>query len=87
MSEVTIEIRDDSEASQLFGERDAILRKIEDVFGIKTSYREGILKLIGENKAVLKRAERAIREFQVVIRKGGHISFRDVDYAARGDVV
>lgn len=87
MAEITISIRDDSEASRLFGEHDAILRKIEDSFSIRTSYREGALKLIGKNKTVVKNAEKVIREFQLIIRKGGHITLRDVDYAAKGDVI
>lgn len=87
MSERIINIRNDSEARQLFGKHDEILRKIENTFGVKTAFRDGSLKITSEDDKALKSAERIISEFLVVLRDGGHFSLRDIDYAIKNENV
>ena len=83
MSEITIKIANDSEARSLFGEHDENLKKIEKKFGITSTFRNGDLKLLGDDKSSLKEASKIISEFLTVIREGGHFSSRDVDYAVK----
>lgn len=81
MSETIIQIRDDSEAKILFGKHDEILKKIEKKFDVTTLFRNGELKVMSKSKSALKNAERIINEFLIIIRKNGHLSPRDIDYA------
>jgi len=83
MDEVTIRINDDSEARIFFGKHDENLKKIESAMGVKTSFRHGNLRVSGGDSESLGETERIINEFLLVLRKGGHISPRDVDYALR----
>ncbi len=83
MSEVTIMLNNDSEAKMLFGRHDENLRKIEGHFAVTTVYREGLLRISSGEMSSLKDAEKFINEFLVVIRKGGHLSPRDIDYAVK----
>ncbi|MFQ5952834.1 MAG: PhoH family protein [Candidatus Omnitrophota bacterium] len=83
MSEITIRLTDDSEARSLFGKHDENLKKIEKNFSVKTTFRNGDLKLAGEEEPGLKNAGKIINEFLTVIRKGGHFSTRDIDYAIK----
>jgi len=83
MEEIIIRISDDSEARALFGKHDSNLRKIEKVFGITTAYRGGDLKVMAEGKDQLEKAKRILDEFLIIIRKGGHVSPRDIDYALK----
>lgn len=83
MSEATIQIRDDSEARTLFGKHDETLKKIEKAFGVKTAFRNGDLKVAGDEETYLSDVEKILNEFLVVIRKGGHLSSRDIDYAIK----
>lgn len=83
MSEVTIKINNDSEARTFFGKHDENLKRIEKAFGLTTSYRNGDLKVSSDEEAALKNAERIIEEFLVVIRSGGHVSSRDIEYAVK----
>ncbi len=85
MSESIIEIRDDSEARQLFGKHDETLRKIENAFGVSTAFRNGCLKITSEDSDSMKKAEKVINEFLVVVRKNGHFSPRDIDYAIKNE--
>jgi len=85
MSESIIEIRNDSEARQLFGKHDETLRKIENAFGVRTAFRDGCLKITSEDTDSLKKAEKVINEFLVVVRKNGHFSPRDIDYAIKNE--
>lgn len=87
MAERIIEIRDDSEARQLFGKHDEVLRSLEKAFDIETSYRNGGLKLTAKDEDALARAERIIREFILIVREGGHLSMRDVDYALKNSTM
>ena len=82
MTEITIKLTNDSEARSLFGKHDENLKKIEKRLGLSSSFRNGDLKLTGE-KSSLKEAERVINEFLTIIRKGGHFSSRDLDYAMK----
>jgi len=81
--EKTISLRDDSEARILFGKHDENLKKIEKGFGVSTSFRSGELKVTSENKDVLGGTEKLINEFLAVIRKGGYLSPRDIDYSIK----
>ena len=83
MSEVTIKINNDSEARTFFGKHDENLKRIEKAFGLTTSYRNGDLKVSSDEETALKNAERVIEEFLVVIRSGGHVSSRDIEYAVK----
>ena len=51
MAEATIKINDDSEARRLFGKHDENLKKIEKVFGVETTFRDGSLKIISGGEA------------------------------------
>lgn len=79
----TIKITNDSEARLLFGEHDTNLKKIEKAFDIETVYRKGVLRVTAEEENKLYSAARIIKDLLSVIRKGGQISARDVDYALR----
>jgi phosphate starvation-inducible PhoH-like protein len=83
MEEITIKLTDDSEARSLFGKHDENLKKVEKAFSITTSFRNGDLKLMSEDESSLKNATDLINEFILVIRKGGHLSSRDIDYAVK----
>ncbi|MBD3426298.1 MAG: AAA family ATPase [Candidatus Omnitrophica bacterium] len=87
MAERTIRLTDDSEARVLFGKHDDNLRKIEKAFGVTTSFRDGGLKISSEDANALDNANKVIDEFLVVIRKGGHLSPRDIDYALKNPEV
>jgi phosphate starvation-inducible PhoH-like protein len=81
--ETVIRLRNDSEARSLFGSHDETLRKIEETFEVTTVFRDGELRLSSESQGQLKKAENVIREFLKILREGGHIAPRDVDYALR----
>ncbi len=83
MFESIVEIRNDSEARQLFGRHDETLRKIESTFKVETSFRDGCLKIKAEDDNSARKAERIITEFLIVLRKSGHFSLRDIDYAIK----
>jgi phosphate starvation-inducible PhoH-like protein len=83
MPDLTIKITDDSEARSLFGKHDENLKKIEKKFGVTTTFRNGELKLSGEDESSLRDVARIINEFLTVIREGGHFSSRDIDYAIK----
>jgi phosphate starvation-inducible PhoH-like protein len=83
MSEVTIKINNDSEARILFGKHDENLKKIEKAFSVNTSFRDGDLKLVAGLQDSLETAEKVLEELLLVIRKGGHVSARDIDYAIK----
>ena len=83
MPEITISINNDSEARMFFGKHDENLKRIEEAFRLTTTYRNGVLKISSEEENSLKDAERIINEFLVVIRSGGHISTRDIEYAVK----
>ncbi|MBU1084136.1 MAG: PhoH family protein [Candidatus Omnitrophica bacterium] len=81
--EKTISLRDDSEARILFGKHDETLKKIEKAFGVRTSFRSGELKIISEDQKDLSKAEGLVGEFLEIIRQGGHLSPRDIEYSIR----
>ncbi|MFH1309124.1 MAG: PhoH family protein [Candidatus Omnitrophota bacterium] len=82
MQETNISLKNDSEARILFGKHDENLKKIEKVFDVTTVFRGGKLKILAKNEHVdVGRVEKIINEFLIVIRKGGHLSERDIDYA------
>jgi len=83
MVETIIEIRDDSEARQLFGKHDENLKKIENVCAVKTTFRDGNLKVSASEGNSLKKAEMVLNEFLIVLRKGGNFSLRDIEYALK----
>ena len=83
MAEIIIRISDDFEARALFGKHDSNLKRIEEALGVTTVYRAGDLKITSEEEERLEKAKRILSEFLIVIRKGGHISPRDIDYAIK----
>ncbi|MFC1549175.1 PhoH family protein [Candidatus Omnitrophota bacterium] len=83
MPERTIRLTDDSEARMLFGKHDETLKKIEKSFGVTTIFRKGDLKISSDDEDTLEKVVKIIDEFLVVIRKGGHLSARDIDYALK----
>ncbi len=83
MAEIVITINDDSEARRLFGKHDEYLKKIEEAFKVKTAFRDGTLKIISSDEEKAKEAEKIVNEFLVVIRHGGHLSERDINYALK----
>lgn len=85
MAEITIRLSDDSEARYLFGKHDENLKKIEKALDVVTGFRDGELKISSEDDSSLKKAEKIVNELLLVIRKGGHLSSRDVDYALRSN--
>ena len=83
MAETKVRLRDDSEARILFGKHDETLKKIEKTFNISTAFRDGTLKIIGEEEKSLEKARGIVEEILEVIRKGGHLSSRDINYAIK----
>ena len=83
MLETTIKINNDSEARTFFGKHDENLKAIEKALSVTTSFRDGALKIKAETEESLSRAEKIVGEFLAIIRKGGHLSTRDIDYALK----
>ncbi len=83
MKEITIILTDDSEARALFGKHDENVRSVEKVFDVKTSFRDGDLKVSSGKEEGLDKAGKVLKELLHVVRRGGHISSRDVDYAIK----
>ncbi len=83
MSETIIKINNDSEARTLFGKHDENLKRVEKAFNVSTSFSGGDLKVSGEDENALNNAEKILKEFLFVVRRGGHLSFRDIDYAIK----
>ncbi|MCK5451405.1 MAG: PhoH family protein [Candidatus Omnitrophica bacterium] len=83
MHEVKINLRDDSEARSLFGKHDETLKKIEKTFSVITSFRDGMLSIASEKKEDIEKSKDIVEGFLAVIRKGGHLSSRDIDYAIK----
>jgi len=83
MMEKVIQIQNDSEARSLFGKHDENLKKIEKALGVDTSFRDGELKITGSEKTAVDSAAGVMDRFLSVIRAGGHLSPRDIDYAIR----
>jgi phosphate starvation-inducible PhoH-like protein len=84
MAEQKIKIKDDAEARKFFGKHDLLLRKLEETFNVKTVFRDGELKLWGDEKASVTSASEVARGLLDVLRKGGTLSRRDIDYAMKG---
>lgn len=82
-NEISIEIKNDIEARQLFGKHDENLLKIEKALKVGFVFRNGVLRLSSENNDNLKKAESIINEFLIVIRKGGDFSTRDIEYGIK----
>lgn len=83
MAEVTININNDSEARLLFGKHDENLKKIEKAYALTTTFRKGKLSLVSDKESSVKEAEKLINEFLIVVRSGGNVSARDIDYAIK----
>jgi len=83
MEKVSITLNDDAEAKALFGKHDENLRKIEESFEIKTSFKEGRLSLLADKKLYIEKARKIINELLIVLRNGGHLSSRDIDYSMK----
>lgn len=78
-----IEIKNDAEARSLFGKCDETLKKIEKALGVDTSFRDGELRITGKENVSVDSAAGVMDEFLSVIRSGGQLSQRDIDYAIR----
>lgn len=83
MADITIQLRDDAEARALFGKADETLRKIEKAFGVSSVFRNGELKITAAGEDAVQGAARAMGDLLAVIRGGGHMTTRDVDYALK----
>ncbi|MFA6636626.1 MAG: PhoH family protein [Candidatus Omnitrophota bacterium] len=83
MAEIQISIDSDSEARNLFGKHDETLRTIEKVLGVKTSFRDGILKVKADDEKVLAGAETVINDVLSAVRSGGHFSSKDITRTLR----
>ncbi|MBD3380424.1 MAG: AAA family ATPase [Candidatus Omnitrophica bacterium] len=83
MKEITIILTDDSEARALFGKHDENIKAIEKAFGVRTVFRGGDLKVSSPEEKSLDKAEKVLKELLHVVRRGCHISVRDVDYAIK----
>nr|HPN72828.1 hypothetical protein [Candidatus Omnitrophota bacterium] len=77
-TEIQIIIDNDSEARDLFGDRDENLRALERSLGVGTSFRGGILKIKSDSALRLSQAEKVVNEMLLTVRKGGHLSAGDV---------
>ncbi len=78
ISENTVELRDDHEASILFGNYDKHLRIMRDVFGVKIVVRNGVLKYEGESSKVKKLTD-VIYNLLNIIRASGRLDENDFD--------
>jgi phosphate starvation-inducible PhoH-like protein len=65
----------------LFGERDANLRRIEERFGVAGVFRKGVLTLSGPGPAV-EQADRLVRHLVERVARGKAVDVGDVDYLA-----
>lgn len=83
MPEISIKINNDAEARTFFGKHDENLKMIEEALAVETSFKDGSLKVMSPDDAAVSNAEKVISEFLVIIRKGGHVSARDIDYALK----
>lgn len=83
MTDLTIQLRDDSEARALFGKCDETLRKVEKAYGVTTVYRNGELRLNSLDTHGLEVAHKALLEMLSVVRSGGQLTPRDIDYALK----
>lgn len=79
LSECIIEIPAEQMAS-ICGEYDAYLKKLERTFGATLVFRDGGLKIIG-NEQSLNRTRRVINELLSLVRKGSTVTEQNVDYA------
>ncbi len=80
--EKTIKLQNDEEASLLFGRHDENLKLIEKEFSLDIIARGENLVLRGENTGI-DLASKLFAEFVDVIRLGGHLQRRDLNYAIR----
>ena len=81
MGELTVSIDVPAEHMQnLFGSHDAHIRKIEDDFHVVIVNRDGVVKVGGEKKAVMK-ASRVIRELLALSERGNMLEEQSVNYA------
>lgn len=78
-----IQIGGDHEAKLLFGRHDVNLKKVESAFDVRTSYKDGSLLVMAPEKERARKAREVLLELLAVVRGGGHLSERDVDYAIR----
>jgi phosphate starvation-inducible protein PhoH and related proteins len=83
MTEKIIGINNDAEARALFGKHDENLKKIEKALSVETSFRDGELRIKGSVEESVGSAAGVMDRFLSVIRAGGHLSPRDIDYAIR----
>lgn len=83
MSDITIQLRDDAEARSLFGKCDETLRKVERMFGVTTVFRSGELKIASLDDVSAQNAAKAMNDLLSVLRSGGHLTSRDIDYVLK----
>jgi len=77
-----IELENQDEAFVLFGNADVNLKLLEEQFNVTIVTRGETVNLSGEASAI-ERATETIKQLLIVIRRGIHISERDVAYAAK----
>lgn len=83
MADINIQLRDDSEARSLFGRMDETLRKVEKLYGVTTTFRSGELRITSLDDVSAENAAKALNDLLSVIRSGGHLTSRDIDYVLK----
>jgi phosphate starvation-inducible PhoH-like protein len=83
MAQETIKLKDDAEARLLFGSNDEVLKKLEKAFDVNTLFRSGDLIISSGRISDIKEVKRILCEFLEIIRGGGYLSRRAVDYAVK----
>ncbi len=84
MTEATIAIGNPEEILVLFGPRDIHLRKLQRVFRVSITQRDGRIRVAGEEEDVAK-ATRTLEKIRHLSRKRGSLSTDDVDAAASAE--
>ena len=81
-TEIKIEIPQSADLRHLYGQKDFVLRFMEDVFNVRIVARGHSLKIIGEED-VLKQAREVIDDLIFVLQKKGKISQTDLETMVR----
>jgi len=80
--EEIVKVKNDAEAQALLGRHDEYMKMIEEGFSVSTSFKNGDLKIKGDNEGLVKSVS-VINELLAIIRNGRIIKGRDVSYAVK----
>lgn len=78
MTELTLEVSDQSDILTLFGTRDQHLRALRSHFDVSITHRDGRVRVSGEHEDV-RSATRALKAMRAIMKKGGSLLPEDVD--------